>query len=944
VLLNSGMPHYRVFNAYPSFKSTFTTDADVTLPNPIPNYGMMATHLQDYFDNQMSETVVSGTDSLSVFLASNKSLTSIVASDLTAMASNASVDFGVTASTIGFGLFDFRGESWKYMIGDGIIGPSNTTNLSAYTETVDAAVGILNYFKSAYPSIKWAFAGLPHLPKYTCFAPTAGSSFSWGEGLTNTPGATNNFWDAQHPTGASGVSGSYDDRIFEWSHTPSNLKSFYRTKSISRSRSVLEASGWLCPDVNPVATGQTIFGKYVHTILPHHIYTSDLVSISKEFSDSRLVDCKVMPVFNSLLRSRESHVYDDPYGEFLENGSEPYDPNILIEYFTGFTGSSGQGASGAADMDVDLGFIRAAILEPSVINGAVGFIYQDNIPLMVNFACTGTTSPSAAESEAITRARNYISDKVYEGTDVSLIPWTSVRNEVLTVLSYNITAKQLRTISEAIPVGNAWSFTSASIQVPDGESVDVPQYKSLYWKRCNAGICTDLGENTFQEYKESNPLIADCGDCPPSPCELGVCCFAEGGIGFCSDNYVGDEPGSGICEEDCPGNFTPLDSDICGAGVPITCANLGGAGQGSAGPCSSQGSELGCWTQVPPGPPDIPCCADQGLDPEIPCVWIKWCSYECQWCDAQYLDCNGNFSTCPPATMEMRQRTCRTYAIGDGACCCVDCSAYGGSSTARIPSHCSDYGDGLPGSPPLPGAPGGVVGGIGGRLHCDKYHDIANNPNFPPRDPFGQPCNDPNTPFGQYFDPNGCEKPCNDFASVETDLCECCAVTNPDIFTESGSGQRCCNSNAGRPSGPFGCGPQNDCFQPCAAAVQNGDPNSSSSGDDYVPINDTFFTSLTEEVQKVIAEDLYKFNLIPLLNPETKLLVENVAKKKILNLTTQRSRGMVMNTISAYKEVMNPTKNTILNLKYNYLPSNQTANRIRSEFSFDRFLLPISYT
>ena len=934
MLLNSGMPHYRVFNAYPSFKSTFTTDADVTLPNPIPNYGMMATHLQDYFDNQMSETVVSGTDSLSVFLASNKSLTSIVAADLTAMASNASVDFGVTASTVGFGLLDFRGESWKYMIGDGIIGPSNTTNLSAYTETVDAAVGILNYFKSAYPSIKWAFAGLPHLPKYTCFAPTAGSSFSWGEGLTNTPGATNNFWDAQHPTGASGVSGSYDDRIFEWSHTPSNLKSFYRTKSISRSRSVLEASGWLCPDVNPVATGRTIFGAYVHTILPHHIYTSDLVSISKEFSDSRLVDCKVMPVFNSLLRSRESHVYDDPYGTFMDTQhNEPYDPNILIQYLAGFTGSSGQGVSGAADMDVDLGFIRAGILEPSVINGAVGFIYQDNIPLMVNFACTGTTSPSAAESEAITRARNYISDKVYEGTDVSLIPWTSVRNEVLTVLSYNITANQLRTISEAIPVGNAWSFTSASIQVPDGESVDVPQYKSLYWKRCNAGICTDLGENTFQEYKESNPLIADCGDCPPPPCELGVCCFAEGGVGFCSDNYEGDEPGSGICESDCPGNFTPLGSDICGAGVPITCANLGGAGQGSAGPCSSKGSELGCWTQVPPGPPGIPCCDEQGLDPDKPCVEVKYCSYECEWCEAKYDDCSSTFQTgasCPqqfnppgvpvPNTFpfSIKTRTCRQYRRAAGACCCVDCSAFGGQSVDRIPPQCTDGTGG--------GGPGGAVpGGIAGRLDCGSM-DSGTNPL--PIGPNG-PCLDPTRP---YMDPDGCRKPCEDFVGVEGDLCSCCAVTSPGLFSDS-NGDLCCNSSSGQPTI---CAPITECFASCAQA--------GGSGIEFTPINETLFRSLSIEMQQMIAEDVYKFNLVSLLDTNTRLIVENIRKKNRLNLTTQRSRGMVMNTISAYKEVMNPTKNTILNLKYNYLPSNQTANRIRSEFSFDRFLLPISYT
>jgi hypothetical protein len=917
------MAHYRLFNAYPSFGSTFTEN-DVVLNNPIPNYGMMATHLTDYFENQMSETTVSGTDYLSAFIASNKSLTSIVESDMTAMANDVSIDFGITSSTIGYAALDFRGESWKYLIGDGIIGPSNINNTPAFTETLNAATNILNFFRGKYPSIKWAFVGLPHLPKYTCFAPTAGSSFSWGEGLTNNPGTTNNHWDASHPTGPSGMSGSYGDRIFEWNHTPSNLAAFYKSRVIERTRPILEASGWLCPDINPVGTDSTQFGYYVHSIFAHNSYTTELIRTAKEFSQSRLVDCKIIPVFNSMMRSRESHVFDDPFGQFkIRRETEPGGPNIDIQYLAGFSG--GSGSLYASDIDLSLSFLRSAMLEPAALNGAVGFIYEDNIPLMVNFACTGSTSHTAQEEEAILRAKNFISNTVYDRTDISLIPWTSVKNEVLSVLSYKITAAQLRVISESIPIGNSWSFVDNRIQVPDGESVGVSEYKSVFWKRCNAGVCTDAGESSFREYRESNPLIAECDGCgpPPPDCNRGACCYEEGGVGFCGDD---------ICEGDCAGNFIPLSSNVCGAGVPITCANLGGAGVGEAAPCSEVGFENRCWTDIigPPPPPD-PCCLAQGLDPDKPCVEVRICSYDCTFCDNKDSDCDGILDApngcasppLPPGTIEetTKERTCRKYRIAAGACCCVDCTGFPGDTPGldRDPPQCSE---GPAGGPP--NGQFGTFGGIAGAIRCGQ-NDTSTLPLAPGGFQF---CHDPAQPW---LDKDGCLKPCENFASVSNDLCECCAERSPSGY-ENPDGTRCCNTDSGL---SFLC-PRDNCFQPCV--------NGGGTELDWQTITESLFQSLSLEQQKLVAEDIYNFNLYGHLDAETKLIVENIAKRtRRFGLSTMRDRGQVMNTISLYEDITNPRKNTVLNLKNNYLPSVETVNRIKSEFAFDRFLLPISY-
>jgi hypothetical protein len=224
------------------------------------------------------------------------------------MANNLSVKFGITGSTEGYALLDFRGDSWKYLMGDGIIGPSNTTNIPAYTNTLNAAVSILTHFKNRYPSVKWAFAGLPHLPQYTTFAPTngTGTAFAWDTSLTNSAGATNNHWDSQHPTG-----GDYGTAFFNWYHTPSDLQLFHYNKALSRCSAVLDAAGWVCPDINPVLTEETKFGTFVHSIEAQNSYVGDLIRLTDSYASVQRRQFKIMPLVSSVLRSRTEHQFDD---------------------------------------------------------------------------------------------------------------------------------------------------------------------------------------------------------------------------------------------------------------------------------------------------------------------------------------------------------------------------------------------------------------------------------------------------------------------------------------------------------------------------------------------------------------------------------------------------------------------------------------------------------
>lgn len=627
--------YYKVYNCYPSFIGSFTGQAGGSVVNPVPNYGSVGSHLEDYFDNHMAETPSGGTDNLVAFLACQKSLTGIVASDLTGMANNLSVNFGITGSSSGKGLLDFRGPSWKYLMGDGIVGPSNTSNTTAYTNTVAAAVTILNHFNKQYPYIAWAFAGLPHLPRYTTFAPTAGSAFSWAPSLGNTAGGVNNHWDAAHPTGPTG----YGERFFDWEHTPTELRDFHTAKAISRCQSILDVSGWLCPDLNPTLSQDSLFGLYNETIDGQYAYAQDLTQISTDYSMEQLRSCEVVPLVCSMVSSRESHQFDAATGNFRTTSFAYGVSGEVVTVYSGFRSATAD----ASDYETTLPFLKTGMLEAGVRGGAVGFVYQDNIPLMVELACTGATPSTSDATQAMQRARKYIANKVYGGAGVASIPWSSVKNEVKSYLSYNVTANQLRTFSETLPIGEAWgtAFAAGDVANGGGPSEGVPQYDSVGWDTSSP---TDTANG-------SGSGVVEC-PCPEPP--TGACC----NNGNCTE---------GVKEADCQGAWTQgascssLSGDTNCNDPLVSCCTETGCQQVRRSLCTDSTS---CGNGT--------CCNDPSS--RLNCI----CTDTCKERNVYGVDENGNELTC--------DRTFISMSVKSGSCCCQS----SGGQYSNPPADCPD--------------------------------------------------------------------------------------------------------------------------------------------------------------------------------------------------------------------------------------------------------------
>ena len=633
--------YYKVYNCFPSFTSTFELDG-TTRTNPLPSYDGLGDHLEDYFVNRMAETPAGGYDNLVAFLASQKSLTGIVAADLTGMANNLSVKFGITGSTEGYALLDFRGDSWKYLIGDGIVGPSNTTNIPAYTNTLNAAVSILTHFKNRYPLVKWAFAGLPHLPQYTTFAPTngTGTAFAWDTSLTNSAGATNNHWDPQHPTG-----GDYGTAFFNWYHTPSDLRLFHYNKALSRCSAVLDAAGWACPDINPVVTEESKFGTFVHSIESQNNYASDLTRLTDSYASEQRRQFKVMPLVSSVLRSRTEHQFDDT-GASAGFDSVGFNYGVSGQVVTTYSGYTGASAN-ASDCPMSISILRAGILEPAARNGAVGFVYQDNFPLLIELACTGATQSSETARQAVERARNFVGDKVYGTTDISLLPWSSLKSELKSYISQNIIAPQLRAFSETLPIGETFmrSLIAGNHAVQGGVSKNIGEYDSVAWSQTSF-INTDGSVSNQTSTNQSS--VVEC-QCPQPP--TGACCKD----GTCSD---------GVRQADCNGTWsqdTPCSSlssnPECKPQNVLCCEN---------GNCTTKPSDQ-CGGRAVDDCAECPC--GSGSNP-TDCICVRECTTDCTTGDGTVV-----------------QKHCKAYDIGPGACCC--------QPGVGTPSGCSGIRQGL---------------------------------------------------------------------------------------------------------------------------------------------------------------------------------------------------------------------------------------------------------
>ena len=637
------LQYYKVYNCFPSFVSTFTQNG-VETPNPLPNYGSMGDHLQDYFDNRMGETPAGGVGNLVAFLGSEKSLTSIHQDSLTGMANKLSTSYGITTGTVGYALLDFRGDSWKYIVGDGIIGPSNMTNSPIYNSVKSSAVSILNHFNNQYPNIKWAYAGLPNIPQFTTFAPTAGSSFSWSPSLTNS-GITNSHWDASHPTGGS----AYGDVFTDWEHTPTELKTFYKNQTINRVKDILDVSGWMCPDINPTISHSTQFGRVMFPLVGKHIHTDEVVLAASTYAFSQNREFHVMPLVCTLYRSRESHVFDS-----MMTGSNAYFTNgtfvagavasgttasVALEVLNGFTANQ----SDAADMVISRFTLRAGMLEPAALAGADGFIYQDQMPILIDFACTGATEQTDYRmTQAIDRARNFISNTVYGTSNTDTIPWTTVAEEVKGNISYGIMAELLTTISESIPVGDPmWGVLALEngVNTPN-ESVGITAYDSIFWE-------SNSQSTEPQQFYTSSEFLATC-DCPDT--DRGACCKDD----QCADNVpasVCAAQGGNFHKDQLCSDFT--DTPGC-APFCYCCSRYGCRGFMSVSQCAALGNGAGCVSTL--GRTNNLCASKQDANGPPNC------------CNSRAVcvrTTTGPTFQCPGG------KTCIYYYLADNSCYCV---------------------------------------------------------------------------------------------------------------------------------------------------------------------------------------------------------------------------------------------------------------------------------
>lgn len=852
------LQYYKVYNCFPSFVSTFTQNG-VETPNPLPNYGSMGDHLQDYFDNRMGETPAGGVGNLVAFLGSEKSLTSIHQDSLTGMANKLSTSYGITTGTVGYALLDFRGDSWKYLVGDGIIGPSNITNSPIYNSVKSSAVSILNHFNNQYPNIKWAYAGLPNIPQFTTFAPTAGSSFSWSPSLTNS-GITNSHWDASHPTGGS----AYGDVFTDWEHTPTELKTFYKNQTINRVKDILDVSGWMCPDINPTISHSTEFGRVMFPLVGKHMHTDAVVLAASTYAFSQNREFHVMPLVCTLYRSRESHVFDS-----MMTGSNAYFTNgtyvagavasgttassVALEVLNGFTANQ----SDAADMVISRFTLRAGMLEPAALAGADGFIYQDQMPILIDLACTGATQQTDDRmTQAIDRARNFISNTVYGTSNTDTIPWTTVAEEVKGNISYGIMAELLTTISESIPVGDPmWGVLALEngVNTPN-ESVGITAYDSIFWE-------SNSQSTEPQQFYTSSEFLATC-PCPPT--DRGACCK----------------------------------DDACADNVAISVCTAQGGTFHKDQPCSAFSDLAGCA-------PFCNCCGRKG------CLG--------------YLSeriCNG-----------IEGAGCVSNQLRDNDVCAPVDDTHGPSNCCNNKKICVYTIQG-----PTPECPGGKT--------CIRYYlsqnscwckDTDGNGQIDP-DLFVQPVT-----FTCYTD---CPSTCVPYQSIDSDLFSCMRPL---------PGCQDSTKNIRVPFCPLsGCPSPTDPRAFVLDSCNGGNQTQGLIGGE-TPSEEqqltNFLNSLDEETRLLVIYTLtnvYGYDIIYANSLTEKLTTVNSVTQ------TFRKKSIVINTLVDHMRFFPNQNLSYMNLIGNYAVGevggedngydHNIVARIQSEFAFDRFLLPNSYT
>lgn len=404
---------FQVISSAYSFSSSQVTSGGETFSLPQNDYGAYGKQVDALFDS-LSITA-GGTHRLVAWFVADAGL-SYYSNDPGASAAvlnYLSERFPIDSGTEGFGLIDLRGSSdWKQIVGDGIGGPTKASTASitgTNTQTyINGVTTLFELLESNYPTIKWAIAGLPHIPFYGTYAPATGNSPTWDASLTNNGNYSSPYWwDPSHPVGDT-------SRLFSWAGMPSQLSEFYESVIQNGPQSVVlnECNvGWLCPDVRVPFTDALPFYEYAYDPRANYNRNKVLTESTVRIADRKLI--KTYPMISNMYPSRGLNKFDDHggvYGQMVAKtdsaGNQYFD--IGGTSYTGHTGKAAESFYPAITFRLDM---VGAVVD----GGGDGFLFHDALPSMIAAACTGSVTGSNELYDAQIRARNMFSFMFHGG-------------------------------------------------------------------------------------------------------------------------------------------------------------------------------------------------------------------------------------------------------------------------------------------------------------------------------------------------------------------------------------------------------------------------------------------------------------------------------------------------------------------------------------------------
>jgi hypothetical protein len=538
---------------------------------PQNDYGVYGQKVDALFGSLSNAT--GGTQSLSAWFVSDAGLT-YYSHDLGASAAVTAYiqsKFPINAGSQGYGLIDLRGSAdWNQIIGDGIVGPTRgstasiaNTNCQQYINGVVTLFGLL---KTAYPSIDWAIAGLPHIPFHATYAPVVGQSFSWAPSLTNSGGYTAPYWwDPQHPTGSSGN----ENVFYNWSNMPNSLGDFYRQiVDNGPQKQVLDNCeiGWLCPDIRVPYTEALPFYAYGYDPSANRNRNLALVLSAASYGSNRLI--KTYPMIANMYPSRGLNMFDDVFGvyagTFIDDGYNNIDGSLYL----------GQTAN-SSEAFYPLVTFRLDMIDAAVQGNANGFIYHDAAPSVIDAACTASVTASSPLYELQIRSRNMFSSMLYGGSySDGFEPLGGYTTEEtiseLRRFSSNEAMGYLNEIRESVNIATDGSNQNQSHAAKNGwvRASENPEQDKTY---VNQDSTNTANSDIVYGEQKWGLLGGDSNDCNcPDPCEDVICEPEE-----CCECYEGQCECDPNCENDpCVGVECP-DCTQCENGVCVTIPDCG---------------------------------------------------------------------------------------------------------------------------------------------------------------------------------------------------------------------------------------------------------------------------------------------------------------------------------------------------------------------------------